>query len=121
MLSLTEAASRKLNELIARQSEPVYGLRVMATLGGCSGCSYGMAFAEQAEEGDWEGEIAGVKVVVDRESAPLLAGASIDYVETQEAAGFTISNPDAPTCACGKSCETQEAAARGAAPQAREE
>jgi iron-sulfur cluster assembly accessory protein len=122
MLNFTEAATKKLKELIARQTEPVYGLRVIATQGGCSGHSYGVTFAEQAEEGDWMGEFAGVKVVVDRQSAPLLSGACIDYVETLQSAGFTISNPKAaPACSCGSSCGTEESQNQSQAHQAGEE
>ncbi len=113
MLSLTEAASRKLSDVIRQQVEhggEVYALRISASPGCCSGAQYGMSLAKQAEQGDWEGEFGGVKVLVDPESAPMLQGASVDYVETPEGSGFTISNPSAaprnesgcgPGCACG--------------------
>lgn len=113
MLTLTEAATRKLGEVLTQQSEQgqVFGLRVSVYKGGCSGYQYGMALAEKAEQGDWVGEFGGVRVVVDSESQPLLEGVSIDYVETLQASGFTISNPNAARgCGCGKSFETEDAA-----------
>jgi iron-sulfur cluster assembly accessory protein len=113
MITLTDSASRKLNEVIRQQTEhggEVYGLRISASPGCCSGAQYGMFLAKQAEQGDWEGMFGGVKVLVDPESAPLLQGVSVDYVETPDGAGFTITNPNAeprgesgcgPGCACG--------------------
>ena len=115
MVTLTEAATKKLNEVIAEQSEhgaSVFGLRLSVFRGGCSGYQYGMALAEKAEEADWVGEFGGVRVLVDPESAPLLEGVNIDYVETLQASGFTISNPNAVRgCGCGKSFETEESEA----------
>lgn len=107
MVTLSENATRKLAELISQQ-ENVVGLRLSAIPGGCSGFQYGMAFAESQAEGDWVGEFGGVKVLVDADSAPILAGVNVDYVETLQATGFTINNPNAvSSCGCGKSFETQ--------------
>ena len=115
MLTLTDAATRKLTEIIGQQTEPVAGLRVFVQKGGCSGYSYGMSLAPQVEEGDWVGEFGGTKVLVDPQSAPLLQGVKIDFVETIQGAGFAISNPNAVrSCGCGSSFETAESeAARG--------
>jgi iron-sulfur cluster assembly accessory protein len=109
MLTLTDAASRKLSEIIEQQPEPVAGLRVFVQKGGCSGYSYGMSLAPQVEEGDWVGEFGGTKVLVDPQSAPLLRGVRIDFVESLQGAGFSISNPNAVrSCGCGSSFETAE-------------
>jgi len=111
MLTLTDAASRKLGEIVAQQSEPVAGLRVFVQAGGCSGYSYGMSLAQQVEEGDWVGEFGGVKVLVDPESAKVLSGVNIDFVESLQGSGFSISNPNAVrSCGCGNSFETAETA-----------
>jgi iron-sulfur cluster assembly accessory protein len=105
VLTLSELASRKLTEILASQEQPAYGLRVHAMPGCCSGPSYGMSLATGAAPGDWEGMFGGVKVVVDPESAALLAGAQIDFVETPQGSGFTIHNPSAVPqgggCGCG--------------------
>ena len=110
MLTLTDAASRKLTEVIRQQTEhdgEIYGLRISAAPGCCSGAQYGMSLAKQAEQGDWEAEFGGVKVLVDTESAPFLEGVSIDYVETPDGSGFTIKNPNVVEKAeggCGSGC-----------------
>ena len=112
MLTLTEAASRKLSEIMTQQTEPVAGLRVFVQKGGCSGYSYGMSLAPETLAGDWVGEFDGVKVLVDPESAKLLSGIRIDFVESLQGSGFTIHNPNAVrSCGCGSSFETEESAA----------
>jgi len=107
MVTLTDAATRKLGELLSQQ-EGVLGLRLSAVRGGCSGYQYGMSFAEATQDGDWVGEFQGVKVFVDPASASVLNGVRVDYVETLQATGFTIHNPNAVrSCGCGKSFETE--------------
>ena len=107
MVTLTESASRKLSELLAQQTTPMLGLRLSVQPGGCSGYQYGMSFADAQEPGDWVGEFGGVKVFVDPQSAPVLAGVEVDWVETLQATGFAIRNPNATrSCGCGKSFET---------------
>ncbi len=49
-------------------------------------------------------EKGGVKVILDSQSAPLLSGAEVDYVESVQGSGFAIKNPQAKTtCGCGSS------------------
>ena len=111
MLNMTDAASRKLGEIIAGHSQPTVGLRGFVQKGGCSGYSYGMALAEKIEDGDWVGEFGGVKVLVDPASAPVLDGVHIDYVESLQGSGFSISNPNAVrSCGCGNSFDTADTA-----------
>ena len=111
MLTLTEAASRKLGEIISQQTEPVAGLRVFVQRGGCSGYSYGMSLAHEIDATDWVGEFGGVKVLVDPQSAKVLNGVQIDFVESLQGSGFSIHNPNAVrSCGCGNSFETEESA-----------
>jgi iron-sulfur cluster assembly protein len=68
-----------------------------------------MAIAHEREEGDIVIEHAGITVLVDRESAPLMRGAEIDYVDDIMKSGFTIFNPNAVKgCACGSSFQTAD-------------
>jgi iron-sulfur cluster assembly protein len=117
MLTLTDAASRKLAEIMSKQTEPVAGLRVFVEKGGCSGFSYGMSLAAEVEADDWVGEFGGVKVLVDAASAPALKGVRIDFVESLQGSGFSIDNPNAVrSCGCGNSFETEASAAEGSPP-----
>ncbi|MEO5618176.1 MAG: iron-sulfur cluster assembly accessory protein [Candidatus Eisenbacteria bacterium] len=120
MVTLSDLASRKLSEIIAAQGEKVYGLRVHAMAGCCSGPSFGMSLAAEVMPGDWEGEFSGVRLIVDPESAGLLDGATIDYVETPEASGFTIQNPKAVAAGGGCGCGSGHSHAQGGAEEAKQ-
>jgi iron-sulfur cluster assembly protein len=84
-------------------------LRVAVQGGGCSGFEYALGFDRGATEGDLESELHGVRVVVDPFSAPYLQGATVDYLETIQEAGFKIDNPNAAaSCGCGHSFQPAE-------------
>jgi iron-sulfur cluster assembly protein len=104
-LTITETATTKLKELIAKHA-PESGayLRVYVAGGGCSGMSYGMALDEQLKDGDEIVHNNGIKVVVDEKSLPYLDGSTVDFVETVQGTGFAITNTNNwSTCGCGKS------------------
>src|SRR5881398_1143641 len=103
VVTITPAAAAKIRDLMAQETD-VSVLRVAIEGGGCSGFQYGLGFDHGAQEGDHEFEMHGVQVVVDPFSAPYLKGAEIDYVDSIEAAGFAINNPNA-TSSCGRSEE----------------
>jgi iron-sulfur cluster assembly accessory protein len=108
LLSVTEAAATKIRQLMAEETD-VNVLRVAIQGGGCSGFQYGLGFDRAAVDGDHELEAHGVQVVVDPFSAPYLRGAEIDYVDTIEAAGFAINNPNAvSSCGCGHSFQVED-------------
>jgi iron-sulfur cluster assembly accessory protein len=108
LLSVTEAAAVKIKQLMAEETD-VSVLRVAIQGGGCSGFQYGLGFDRAAVEGDHELEAHGVQVVVDPFSAPYLHGAEIDYVDSIEAAGFAINNPNAvSSCGCGHSFQVED-------------
>ncbi|HLW75160.1 MAG TPA: iron-sulfur cluster insertion protein ErpA [Gammaproteobacteria bacterium] len=103
-LIFTDAAARKVRQLIQEEGNDALKLRVFVTGGGCSGFQYGFSFDEKVEEGDTRVENAGVTLLVDPMSFQYLAGAEIDYSEGLEGAQFVIRNPNATTtCGCGSS------------------
>jgi iron-sulfur cluster assembly protein len=107
-LSLTEAAATKIKQLLEEESD-VSVLRVAIQGGGCSGFQYGLGFDSGAAEGDLEFEQHGVSVVVDPFSAPYLRGAEVDYVDSIQASGFAINNPNAvSSCGCGHSFQVAD-------------
>jgi iron-sulfur cluster assembly protein len=88
---------------------PQGALRVFVVGGGCSGYQYGMAIAQDAEADDIVLEENGVRLLVDPDSAKLLSGAEVDYVEDLMKSGFQIFNPNAAkSCACGSSFQTAD-------------
>lgn len=104
MIYLTEAASHAIKGFIEQNPSPVMGLRLKVENGGCSGLRYGMRLEQQRQEDDQLFRIAGVNILIDVASLPLLTGIQLDYVETLEGSGFTFDNPNATNgCHCGKS------------------
>jgi iron-sulfur cluster assembly accessory protein len=104
-ITLTDAAIVKVAELIAAAGadEPL-ALRVAVKSGGCSGFNYDMYFDSEFADDDVTNEFKGVKVVVDPASAELLTGATLDFTDALQGAGFHITNPNATrTCGCGNS------------------
>lgn len=102
---LTDVVAQKVAELIAAENvDEVLALRVAVKPGGCSGFNYDMFFDSEFAEDDVLRDFAGVKVVVDSQSAELLTGSTLDYSDTLQGAGFHITNPNATrTCGCGNS------------------
>ncbi len=104
MITLTNKASTKVSELIKAEGEDGLALRVAVRPGGCSGFSYEMYFDTDVVEGDTKAIFGEVQVVVDPSSAMLLDGATLDYSDSLQSAGFSIDNPNAQrSCGCGQS------------------
>jgi iron-sulfur cluster insertion protein len=103
-LDFTDAAARKVAELIEDEGDPELKLRVYISGGGCSGFQYGFSFENAVEDGDFAFENQGVTLLVDPMSVQYLLDAEIDYREDLEGARFVIRNPNASTtCGCGSS------------------
>ena len=103
-ITLTDAATTKVAALIAQEDDPTLVLRVAVRPGGCSGYSYEMFFDSETDDTDVVRAFGDVRVAVDGESAELLKGATLDYRDGLQEAGFHISNPNATrTCGCGSS------------------
>ena len=100
----TDAAARKVQELILGEGNPGLKLRVYISGGGCSGFQYGFMFDEEMAEGDIAFTNDGVTLLVDPMSFQYLMGAEVDYSENLQGAQFVIRNPNASTtCGCGSS------------------
>lgn len=103
-LVLTPVAAQKVKDLVANEDVDTLALRISVAPGGCSGLRYQLQLDDRELDGDVVSSFHGVSVVTDRMSAPYLAGATIDFVDTIEQQGFTIDNPNATgSCACGDS------------------
>ncbi len=104
MLTLTDSAQTAVSRFMQGADEPVGGLRIAVTGGGCSGMQYAMALEGAPKGDDKVLEFGSVKVFVDPASVPLLEGVTIDFVESMEGSGFKFENPNATaSCGCGNS------------------
>ena len=110
MIELTDKGAEKVREFLAAQTEPAAtaGLRVGVRGGGCSGFQYMLAFDEQ-RDGDTVVESQGIRLLVDADSAAYVRGATVDFVEGLQGAGFKVDNPNVvAACGCGSSFRVAE-------------
>jgi iron-sulfur cluster assembly protein len=109
IVTVTDKAAEKAKAILTERGVENGALRVFVVSGGCSGYQYGMAIARSREEDDIAIEASGITLLVDSDSAPLLEGAEVDYVDDLMKSGFTIFNPNAThSCACGSSFQTAD-------------
>lgn len=102
-IALTPAAAKRVEWIAQRQGKPAI-LRLSVEGGGCSGFQYKFDLADTAEGDDAVSETDGVRLVVDPVSLDLVAGSTVDFVESLGGAAFRVENPNAAAgCGCGSS------------------
>jgi iron-sulfur cluster assembly accessory protein len=102
-IALTPAAAKRVEWIAQRQGKPAI-LRLSVEGGGCSGFQYKFDLAESTENDDMVSETDGVRLVVDPVSLDLVAGSTVDFVESLGGAAFRVENPNAAAgCGCGSS------------------
>lgn len=111
LVTLTESAASKIQELMAEEPEGEAGvLRIAVQGGGCSGFEYALGFDSGVQEGDHQLDVFGIQIAVDSHSAPYLQGTQIDFVDGLQG-GFAINNPNVTSaCGCGHSFQVEEGA-----------
>ena len=104
MITLTDSAAKAIKNFIRGASEPVAGLRIVVSGGGCSGFEYGMKLEAAPGEDDTVVESNGIQLFLDPSSGALLSGVTVDFVDSLSGSGFRFENPNAKaSCGCGKS------------------
>lgn len=102
-LTLSPSAAARVAAIAAKQGKPAV-LRLAVDGGGCSGFQYRFELADGADAEDSVSETDGVRLVVDPASLDLVAGCTVDYVESLGGAAFRVENPNATAgCGCGSS------------------
>lgn len=102
-LTLSANAAARVAVIAGKQGkEPL--LRLAVDGGGCSGFQYRFELADQPDADDTIFERDGVRLLVDPMSLELVAGSTVDYVESLGGAAFKVENPQATAgCGCGSS------------------
>lgn len=104
VMTLTDAAIRRVRELVDGAERPVAGLRVGVKNGGCAGMEYTMDLADEAAALDELVEQDGARVLVDAKAVLFLLGTEMDYEVTKLRSGFVFRNPnETSACGCGES------------------
>ena len=106
VMRLSEAAARRIQDVIGRAERPIAGVRVGVKNGGCAGMSYTMEYAEAVKPTDEVVEDKGVKIMVDPKAVLFLLGTEMDYKTEKLSAQFIFNNPNQTgACGCGESVQ----------------
>lgn len=108
ILNISDAAIKKIYDLVIEENNPQLKLRVFVQGGGCSGFQYGFTFEEDVNEDDFiitkkylDNDVV---FLIDATSTQYLKDATIDYTSDLNGDQFVIKNPNAQTtCGCGSS------------------
>ncbi|TAE61106.1 MAG: iron-sulfur cluster assembly accessory protein [Nostocales cyanobacterium] len=117
-VTLTEKAEFRLRAFLkgsaSEENQPKKGIRLSVKGGGCNGYEYGLEITSKPQPNDIVTQQGNVVIYIDAESAPLLEGVEIDFVEGVMDSGFKFSNPNATdTCGCGKSFKAGDCSPNG--------
>ncbi|MBD2327931.1 iron-sulfur cluster assembly accessory protein [Alkalinema sp. FACHB-956] len=117
LVNMTEIAELRLRAFVqsanAVPDAPLKRVRLSIQDGGCSGYQYGLDIAPPQPD-DIVVEQGKLQIYLDRQSASLLDGVVIDYVEGLTQSGFKFSNPNATeTCGCGQSFKAGDCSPAG--------
>ncbi len=106
VLTLTDAASTRVRDILAASAEPAEGIRIGVKNGGCAGMEYTIDLVKEPNPADDVVEVDGGKVFVDPGATLFLLGTEMDYEVTKLHSGFVFNNPNQTSaCGCGESVE----------------
>ena len=104
VITLSTRAADRVKEIIAQANEPIMGVRVGVSTGGCAGMSYVMEYAKEVNPNDEIIEDKGVKVLIDPKAIMYLLGTEMDYKTEEFSSSFVFKNPnETERCGCGES------------------
>ncbi|MHB1205095.1 MAG: HesB/IscA family protein [Rhodospirillaceae bacterium] len=104
VIRISDAAAKRIKEIIAKATKPVLGVRISVAPKGCSGMSYVVEYAETRGKFEDVVERDGAAVFVDPKAVMYLLGAELDYSESKMESGFVFNNPNEKgRCGCGES------------------
>ncbi|MGV8830869.1 MAG: HesB/IscA family protein [Devosia sp.] len=110
IMSLSDAAAARINEIIEDSDKPVIGVRVGVKNAGCAGMAYTLDYVSEPVAGDDHVSDKGVEVYVEPKATMFLLGTVMDFEESKMSAGFTFRNPNQTgECGCGESVQLKPA------------
>ena len=102
LLEVSDLAAQKFQDIINEEGDGAGLLRVMVMPGPQGGVQYMLSVEAEAGDDDFVIDTNDIQVLIDADSAPLLDGSTIDYMEGLMRSGFVISNPNFQGgCGCG--------------------
>jgi iron-sulfur cluster assembly protein len=110
IMSLTDAAAERINEIIEDSDKPVIGVRVGVKNAGCAGMAYTLDYVAEPVKGDDHVSDKGVEVYIEPKATMFLLGTVMDFEQSKMSAGFTFRNPNQTgECGCGESVQLKPA------------
>ena len=110
IMSLSDAAVERINEIIEDSDKPVLGVRVGVKNAGCAGMAYTMDYVDTAPPGDDHVEDKGVHVFIEPKATLFLLGTVMDFEDGKLGSQFTFKNPNQTgECGCGESVQLKPA------------
>jgi iron-sulfur cluster assembly protein len=110
IMSLTDAAAERINEIMEDSDKPVMGVRVGVKNAGCAGMAYTLDYVTEPVAGDDHVSDKGVEVFIEPKATMFLLGTVMDFEESKMSAGFTFKNPNQTgECGCGESVQLKPA------------
>tara|TARA_B100001559_G_C15913781_1_gene355464 strand:- start:101 stop:418 length:318 start_codon:yes stop_codon:yes gene_type:complete len=98
-IKFTDKAIKQINYLVSTKNKGSF-FRIAIKGGGCSGFQYDFSFVDNANDDDLKHN----NILIDKNSADLLKGSEIDFVEELIGNSFKINNPQSKSsCGCGVS------------------
>tara|TARA_B100000242_G_scaffold87031_1_gene58348 strand:- start:384 stop:701 length:318 start_codon:yes stop_codon:yes gene_type:complete len=98
-IKFTDKAIKQINHLLSKKNKGSF-FRIAIKGGGCSGFQYDFSYDLKANDDD----LIQNNILIDKQSANLLKGSEIDYVEELIGESFKINNPQTKSsCGCGVS------------------
>ena len=105
IVQFTPLAKEKLSEVLKEEEQSGSYLRIdVYASGGCAcsgGYAYGMQLADKPRTNDLVEEVGDFKVLTDKDSAEILRGSRIDFIDSLQRQGFKIENPNVQGQGCG--------------------
>jgi iron-sulfur cluster assembly protein len=100
-VSVTPAAEKFMRRMVrfGGRGEQA-GFRLVVRPGGCSGLSSEFSVEAQAQADDEVLSVNGLPLFLPRESRALLAGVTIDFLDTRMESGLAFLDPNAESCGC---------------------
>ena len=98
-IKFTVKSIKQINFLLSKKDNGSF-FRIAIKGGGCSGFQYDFSYEIKPDEND----LIQNNILIDKQSANMLKGSEIDYVEELIGESFKISNPQTKSsCGCGVS------------------
>ena len=102
LIQVTDKAVEEMTRVVSEQTDNGTLVRVIVNLSQNGNFQYQMGIDKEPNDTDVVIECKDLKILVDEDSASLLDGAEIDYVDGLMRSGFVITNPNAKSgCGCG--------------------